>query len=273
MNRPELYRIGLVTKERGLRGELSVMPLTDDPGRFRGLRDVYIEETEGAAAGKRLSGGTSDNKRLSGGTSDNKRLSVGTESAGSEADGKRLSVGTPDNKRLSVGTESAGSGVGGSVSGVRTARIESVRFHKGQVIVKFEGCGDADGARRYRGCYIAVTREQLAPLGKDRYYIFDLIGCAVYGTDGAPLGELADVLETGSNDVYVVRPAAAAAPAMPSSGNPDDPGGGGCPEGEPQTMIKTPEDILLPAIKSVVKEVDVANKRIVVDPAALIRAN
>ena len=50
-----------------------------------------------------------------------------------------------------------------------------------------------------------MTRDQAVPLGKDEYYIADLIGLDVFTEDGEHLGELIDVLQTGANDVYVVK--------------------------------------------------------------------
>jgi len=174
VNRDGLVRVGLITKARGLKGEMSVMPLTDDPGRFRRLSGVYIERPSGDAIG---------------------------------------------------------------------AVIEEVRYHRGQVVIRLEGCGDADAANGFRGCYVSITTDQLMPLPEDSYYIFDLIGCTVFTEGGAALGELAEVLETGSNDVYVVRP------AKSGSGR-----HGGADA-----------DILIPALKTVVLEVDIERKRIVVD--------
>ena len=49
-----------------------------------------------------------------------------------------------------------------------------------------------------------VTRENAQPLGEREYYIGDLIGLRVVGDDGRELGTIADVLQTGANDVYVV---------------------------------------------------------------------
>jgi 16S rRNA processing protein RimM len=120
-------------------------------------------------------------------------------------------------------------------------RIERVRFHRGQVLVKFFGREDASAAESLRGNYISVTRDQLIPLEQDNYYVFDLIGCEVFDTAGEFYGKLVEVLETGGNDVYVVKPANA-------------PG-----------VQKKRGDILLPAIKSVILEVDIERKRIVAD--------
>ena len=183
MNEDELIRVGLITRSRGTRGEVSVKPLADDPERFRLLREVYIDKPV-----------------------------------------------------------------------LRKDIIESVRFHRGQIIIKFEGCDDADAAELYRGGYISITEDQLIPLKKDSFYVFDLVGCAVYAKDGGFLGELVDVLETGSNDVYVVKPK-----KRRDKGNLYD--------AAPDADLSEGKagDILIPALKSVVREVDIAQKRIIVD--------
>lgn len=70
------------------------------------------------------------------------------------------------------------------------------------------------------------------PLGEDEYYIGDLIGMEVFLEDGSSFGTLKDVMETGANDVYVIR---------------------------------TPErEVLVPAIKDCIKEVDVENNKMVI---------
>jgi 16S rRNA processing protein RimM len=120
-------------------------------------------------------------------------------------------------------------------AGEDALRVEFARFHRGQVFLKFYGYDDADSASALKGRYIAVARDQLVKLEEGAYFVFDLIGCAVRGLDGERLGILADVLETGSNDVYVV----------------ERPDGG--------------DDLLVPALKSVVKSVCIDDKTIIVD--------
>ena len=84
-------------------------------------------------------------------------------------------------------------------------------------------------AETLRNHYISVDREHAVKLPEGRYFVTDMIGCDVYDTNGAYYGKLTDVLETGANDVYVIQ-------------------------GEKQLMV--------PALRKLLKEVDVANKRI-----------
>lgn len=73
------------------------------------------------------------------------------------------------------------------------------------VIVRLDGCHDRDGASGYRGCEIAVERSQLPDVEDGEFYWMDLVGLRVATTDGVSLGEVARMMETGANDVMVVR--------------------------------------------------------------------
>ena len=88
---------------------------------------------------------------------------------------------------------------------IRNLEIEKVRFFKGTPIVKFKGIDDINDVEKYRRAELYVSREQAVPLEEDEYYIADLIGMTVLEEDGHVLGTLADVMQTGANDVYIVR--------------------------------------------------------------------
>ncbi len=85
----------------------------------------------------------------------------------------------------------------------------------------------------YKGKSLYVTREFAVPLKENEYYIADLIGMEVYLEDGKYFGTLKDVMETGANDVYVVH-------------------------------LEAGKEVLIPAIKDCIKEVDVENGKMVV---------
>ena len=89
--------------------------------------------------------------------------------------------------------------------GHKELEIERVRFFKQFVIIKFKGCDSINDIEKYKGKSIFVTRENAVRLGKDEYFIADLIGLAVKDEDDVILGEIREVLETGANDVYVVK--------------------------------------------------------------------
>jgi 16S rRNA processing protein RimM len=155
--------IGQVLKPRGLKGELKVYPLTDDPRRFLALGEVTLR-----------GGGTEE------------VLSVRQAVAG---DGK-------------------------------------------MVYLTLAGIGSQEAAAKYRGFEVRVPRAQAAPLAPGRWYYYELEGMDVFD-GGVWLGKLERILETGANDVYIVR------------------GGAG--------------EICVPALKTVVRRVDVPGRRMDVD--------
>lgn len=115
----------------------------------------------------------------------------------------------------------------------RCMHIEGVKFFKQMVIVKFKECKTIEDAELLRGAELYVPREKAVPLKENEYYISDLIGIQVESDEGILLGVLDDVMQTGANDVYVVKQA----------------------DGK---------EILLPAIKECVKLVDVKERHMTV---------
>ena len=83
--------------------------------------------------------------------------------------------------------------------------IEEVKFFKQMVILKFKGIDTLEEAAKYRQAGLYVSREDAVKLGRDEYFIADLIGVKVYDEDDELIGSLEDVLTTGANDVYVIR--------------------------------------------------------------------
>ena len=111
--------------------------------------------------------------------------------------------------------------------------IEKVRFSKQFVIVKFKGLDDINQVERYKRYPLLVRREDAVPLEEDEYYIADMIGIRVETEDGEAFGTLKDVIETGANDVYVVE-------------------------------TSSHGEVLIPAIKECILEVDIEAGRMVV---------
>lgn len=109
-------------------------------------------------------------------------------------------------------------------------KIESVRFFKNMVILKFQGLDNINDAEKYKKKELYVTREQAVPLGEDEYFVADLIGLLAVSDEGEDLGEVADVIQTGANDVYLIRKEGA-------------------------------DDLLVPAIKDCVKKISILDKR------------
>lgn len=83
--------------------------------------------------------------------------------------------------------------------------IEKSRLHKNCVIVKLEQINNINEAELYREKIVTIEREKLGELPEGTYYIADLEGLTVKTIDGEILGEIEDVLKTGSNDVYVLK--------------------------------------------------------------------
>ena len=83
--------------------------------------------------------------------------------------------------------------------------IENVKYFKQYAILKFKGINNINDIEKYKGRSLYVTRDQAIPLDEDEYYIADLIGLDVYLENGEKFGVLKDVMETGANDVYIVK--------------------------------------------------------------------
>lgn len=82
--------------------------------------------------------------------------------------------------------------------------VQSVKFFKQFVIVKFKGIDNINDIEKYKGKGLFVPREDAVPLDEDEYYIADLIGMEVFTEDGR-FGVVKDVMETGANEVYIVE--------------------------------------------------------------------
>ena len=107
--------------------------------------------------------------------------------------------------------------------------IEQVKHIGGQLFMKFAGVDSRETAKTLTNKFLTVDRADAAPLADGEFYIFDIIGCEVFDGD-KKIGTVTNVLKTGSNDVFEV-------------------------DGKN----------LIPALKSVVKSIDIAAKKISVD--------
>ncbi len=116
---------------------------------------------------------------------------------------------------------------------LKELNLKSARYHKNMVIVKFDEIQSMDEALLYKGCDLYVDRENAVKLKKGEYFVADMIGIKVFTDEGILLGELSDVLQTGANDVYIVK-------------------------------RDNNKDALIPAIKECVKEIDIENKKMTI---------
>lgn len=83
--------------------------------------------------------------------------------------------------------------------------IENVKYFKNLVILKFKEIHNINDIEKYKGKELWIPREEAQELEEDEYYIADLIGMEAVLEDGTSFGTVKDVLETGANDVYVIK--------------------------------------------------------------------
>jgi len=112
--------------------------------------------------------------------------------------------------------------------------IESIRGKDIPLIIKFRRIDSIEAAERLLGQALYVLRDQFPALPNDEYYWFQIQGLRVYDEEGHYYGNIEEIIRTGSNDVYVVR------------------------SGE--------KELLLPMIDSVVKTVDLEEKKLIFHP-------
>ena len=98
----------------------------------------------------------------------------------------------------------------------KTLEIEQVKFFKNMVILKFKGFDNINDVEMWRQKDLLITREQAVKLSPDENFIVDLIGLTVMTDEGEKLGVMQDVLQTGANDVYVVKTTAGKEVLLPA---------------------------------------------------------
>lgn len=117
-----------------------------------------------------------------------------------------------------------------------THKVESVAFHKQFVLLKVEGINDMTEAEKYKKARILIDEQYAIPLEEDEYYTRDLYDMEVYTDEGEFLGIIDDVIETGANDVYSVK----------------------------DMSKEDGKNILIPAIKQCILNVDVKERKMIV---------
>ena len=111
--------------------------------------------------------------------------------------------------------------------------IEEVKYQKNMILIKFKNINSIEEAENLRNLYIQIPRENAIKLEEGSYYIADLIGINVFTEEGENIGKIEDIYNTGSNDIYVVK-------------------------------NNLGKQILLPAIKDVIKEIDLEKEKMIV---------
>ena len=112
-------------------------------------------------------------------------------------------------------------------------KISYVTVGHDRAILRLEGIDSVEDAEKLRKKLLVVPREEAVRLEEDAYFIEDLKDCTVYDEEGLELGKVAEVIQTGANDVY---------------------------------WIKKPKELLIPAIRDVVLSVDVEAEKIIIKP-------
>ena len=166
----DYFEIGTIVNVHGLKGEIRVMPATDDPSRFKLL----------------------------------------------------------DKLQIFFGSD------------ITEYSLKNAWPHKTMIVLKLAGIDDRNAAEKMVGGVIKVPRSKALPLEENQYYQKDLLDMAVVSDTGEELGQLVQIIETGANDVYVVRPAA-----------------------RPDTKGKI-KDLLIPAIEECILSVSVKDKKMTV---------
>lgn len=157
----EYLQIGKIVNTHGVRGEVRLIPLTDDPHRFDMLEWVYVEKG----------------------------------------------------------------------STMTKYSIKEVKYTKSSVVLKLSGIDSIESAQELRDSFVLVDRSNAIKLPKDSFFICDILGSSVIDENNVELGHLVDILQTGSNDVYIIK-------------------------------NESGKELLLPALKSVVRAISPEQKRI-----------
>lgn len=169
----DLVAVGKIVGFQGLKGEVKVLPLTDNPGRYNTLKKV----------------------------------------------------------KLVMGEK------------VIEAEVEKGRENKNNWVLKFKDLNTRNEVGILKGYYIMIPKEERLLLPEDHYYHDDLVGLKVYTENDELIGEVTDIIQTGSNDVFVVKP--------------DEP--------------SLTREILIPVLKTIVEEINLVRGILVVKlPEGLI---
>ncbi|EOD00958.1 ribosome maturation factor RimM [Caldisalinibacter kiritimatiensis] len=112
--------------------------------------------------------------------------------------------------------------------------IEKVWYKKKFVILKFRDYDNINDVLSFKNKFVLIHESEAVELPEDTYFIFQIVGLEVYNVEGVKIGKIKEVLQPGANDVYVVKDGS--------------------------------KEYLLPAIKEVVKEIDLEQKKMIIDP-------
>ncbi len=129
----DFIQVGKIVNTHGIKGEVRIIPLTDNMHRFDKLEKVYLGE-----------------------------------------------------KKLKL-------------------EITNVRYKDNIVILKFNCYDNINDVEKFKNQYIYVDEEDKIDLKDNQYFIFDIIGCKVLDTLNREIGIVVDIIQAGSNDIYVIE--------------------------------------------------------------------
>ncbi len=113
--------------------------------------------------------------------------------------------------------------------------VQYSKPHKNMYILKFQQLNMINDVEKFKGFYLWIPEEQQKELDKDEFYYHQIINCSVETMDGQELGIVKEILSTGANDVWIIK------------------------------SNDKKEDILIPYIEQVVKEVNIKEKKIIIE--------
>ena len=117
-------------------------------------------------------------------------------------------------------------------------QIDYVKTVGNNLVIKFKDYSTREIAQKLTGKILRVDKSEAAPLAEGEFYTFDIVGLEVSDLNDNKLGVVTEVLKTGSNDVFV-------------------------------TSTEDDRELLIPALKSVVKNIDIVKKIMIIDESKL----
>jgi 16S rRNA processing protein RimM len=114
-------------------------------------------------------------------------------------------------------------------------KVKSHRIHKNFDLLTFEGYNDINEVEKWKNGILKVSNDQLGELNEGEFYFHEIVGCNVVTTTNEVIGVVTEILTPGANDVWVVK-------------------------GE------NGKEYLIPYIEDVVKQIDVVERRIIIEP-------
>ena len=114
--------------------------------------------------------------------------------------------------------------------------LENVRYKKNTVLIKLKACSTRNEVEKFRNEYMYIDRKNAIEIDDSSNYYYDINGCIVKTSDGENIGVISDIQNAGSCDVYVIH-----------------------------TKDNNKSEIYIPAVKDVIKKIDIEHKEIIID--------